>query len=66
MPAAGRAGAGGAFEMPARHQAQVDFGDFKFPWGKRYALLVVLAYSRDRADQQQRASRSGARSSGSR
>jgi hypothetical protein len=24
----------------------VDFADFRFPWGKRYALLVVLGYSR--------------------
>ncbi len=34
------------FETPAGHQAQVDFGEFKFPWGKRYALVVVLGYSR--------------------
>jgi transposase len=34
------------FETPAGHQAQVDFADFKLPWGKRYALLVVLGYSR--------------------
>ena len=27
-------------------QAQVDFGEFKFPWGKRYALVVVLGFSR--------------------
>jgi transposase len=34
------------FETPAGHQAQVDFAEFQFPWGKRYALLVVLGYSR--------------------
>lgn len=34
------------FETPPAHQAQVDFAEFKFPWGKRFALLVVLGYSR--------------------
>jgi transposase len=34
------------FETPPAHQAQVDFAEFKFPWGRRYALLVVLGYSR--------------------
>lgn len=34
------------FETPPGHQAQVDFADFRFPWGKRHALLVVLGYSR--------------------
>lgn len=34
------------FETPPAHQAQVDFAEFTFPWGKRYALLVVLGYSR--------------------
>jgi transposase len=34
------------FETPAGHQAQVDFAEFQFPWGTRYALLVVLGYSR--------------------
>jgi len=34
------------FETPPGLQAQVDFADFRFPWGKRYALLVVLGYSR--------------------
>lgn len=34
------------FGTPAGHQAQVDFAEFDLPWGKRYALLVVLAYSR--------------------
>jgi transposase len=34
------------FETPPDRQAQVDFADFKFPWGKRYGLLVVLGYSR--------------------
>lgn len=34
------------FETEPGHQAQVDFADFTLPWGKRYALLVVLGYSR--------------------
>jgi transposase len=34
------------FETPPGHQAQIDFAEFKFPWGKRYALLVVLGFSR--------------------
>ena len=34
------------FETPPSHQAQVDFAEFRLPWGKRYALLVVLGYSR--------------------
>jgi transposase len=34
------------FETPAGQQAQVDFAEFRLPWGKRYALLVVLGYSR--------------------
>jgi transposase len=34
------------FETPAGHQGQVDFAEFHFPWGKRFALLVVLGYSR--------------------
>lgn len=34
------------FETDPGHQAQVDFAEFRFPWGKRYALLVVLGYSR--------------------
>jgi len=34
------------FETPAGHQTQVDFARFRFPWGIRYALLVVLCYSR--------------------
>lgn len=34
------------FETPARRQAQVDFARFRFPWGLRYALLVMLGYSR--------------------
>jgi len=34
------------FETPAGLQAQVDFAEFRLPWGKRYALLVVLGYSR--------------------
>jgi hypothetical protein len=27
-------------------QAQFDFAEFRFPWGKRFAVLVVLGYSR--------------------
>ena len=27
-------------------RAQVDFAEFRLPWGKRYALIVVLGYSR--------------------
>ena len=34
------------FETPPGRQAQVDFARFTFPWGVRYALLVVLGYSR--------------------
>jgi transposase len=34
------------FETDPGHQAQVDFAEFTFPWGKRYALLLVLGYSR--------------------
>jgi transposase len=34
------------FETPAGLQAQVDFAEFRLPWGKRHALLVVLGYSR--------------------
>jgi transposase len=34
------------FETEPGHQAQVDFAEFTFPWGKRYALVVVLGYSR--------------------
>ena len=34
------------FETPAGRQAQVDFARFRFGWGIRYALLVVLGYSR--------------------
>ena len=34
------------FETAPGHQAQVDFAEFRFPWGKRYALLVVLGYAR--------------------
>jgi transposase len=34
------------FETPAGFQAQVDFASFNLPWGRRYALLVVLGYSR--------------------
>lgn len=34
------------FETDPGVQGQVDFAHFRFPWGRRYALLVVLAYSR--------------------
>lgn len=34
------------FETAPGLQGQVDFGEFRFPWGKRFALLVVLGYSR--------------------
>jgi len=34
------------FETPPGQQAQVDFAHFRLPWGRRYALLVVLSYSR--------------------
>jgi len=34
------------FETAPGHQAQVDFAEVKVPWGKRYALVVVLGYSR--------------------
>jgi len=33
------------FETPAGRQAQVDFARFRFPWGIRYALLIVLGCS---------------------
>ena len=36
------------FETPPGHQAQVDFGEFRPPWGKRHALVVVLGHSRMR------------------
>ena len=34
------------FGAPPGHQGQVDFADFRLPWGKRYALLVILGLSR--------------------
>lgn len=34
------------FETLPGHQGQVDFADFRLPWGTRYALVVVLGYSR--------------------
>ena len=34
------------FETEPGEQAQVDFAEVRLPWGKRYALLVVLGYSR--------------------
>ena len=33
-------------ETPPGHQGKVDFADFRLPWGKRHALIVVLGYSR--------------------
>jgi len=34
------------FETAPGHQAQVDFAECRLPWGKRYALVVVLGHSR--------------------
>ena len=34
------------FETLAGRQGQVDFGTFPLPWGRRYALMVVLSHSR--------------------
>lgn len=34
------------FETPPGRQGQVDFAEFRLPWGKRFALIVVLGYSR--------------------
>lgn len=34
------------FETPAGHQGQADFAHFRLPWGVRWALVVVLSYSR--------------------
>ena len=34
------------FETPPGFQGQVDFATFNLPWGRRYALVVVLGYSR--------------------
>jgi transposase len=34
------------FETPAGFQGQVDSASFNLPWGRRYALVVVLGYSR--------------------
>jgi transposase len=34
------------FETPPGQQAQVDFAEVRFPWGKRFAFMVVLGYSR--------------------
>jgi len=34
------------FETEPGVQAQIDFAEVRLPWGKRYALLVVLGYSR--------------------
>lgn len=34
------------YETVPGHQAQVDFAHCRFPWGMRYALVVVLGHSR--------------------
>ena len=34
------------FETAPGRQGQVDFAHFRLPWGERYALIVVLGYSR--------------------
>jgi hypothetical protein len=34
------------FETAPGEQAQFDFAEIHFPWGKRFALMVVLGYSR--------------------
>lgn len=34
------------FETAPGEQAQFDFAEVRFPWGKRFVLLVVLGYSR--------------------
>ncbi len=34
------------FQTPPGGPAQFDFTEFHFPWGKRFAVLVVLGYSR--------------------
>lgn len=34
------------FETAPGHQGQVDFAQFRLPWGKRHALMVVLGCSR--------------------
>ena len=34
------------FETPPGQQGQVDFAEVHLPWGKRFALMVILGYSR--------------------
>lgn len=34
------------FETPPGHQAQVDFAEVRLPWGKRFAVMFILGYSR--------------------
>lgn len=34
------------FETAPGEQAQVDFAEFRFPWGRRFAFVIVLGYSR--------------------
>lgn len=34
------------FETAPGHQMQVDWAEFRFPWGVRHALVVVLGFSR--------------------
>ena len=43
-PAAARSGQ--AVRDPSGYQGLVDFAEFRTPWGKRHALVVVLGYSR--------------------
>jgi transposase len=45
------------FETPPGRQAQFDFAEVHFPWGKRFALLVVLGYSRSSRSNSWRARR---------
>ena len=45
-PAPAPGGAGAAVRNPSGPPGQVDFAEFRLPWGKRYALIVVLGYSR--------------------
>lgn len=34
------------FETAPNQQAQFDFAEFGYPWGKRYAVLTVIGFSR--------------------
>ena len=44
--AVGVAADAGAVRAPAGRQGQVDYATFTLPWGRRYALLMVLGHSR--------------------